>query len=379
MTVTIYAMTHKKFEPPKNPMYVPLQVGRACREDLGYLTDDTGDNISRLNCYYAELTGVYWLWKNEHKSDYIGVCHYRRYLLNHRGKLFTAPEIEKLLQNSYDIITTKKVILDNSYYEGFSGRHNIEDLIQTEQVIAQYYPEYLAHYQRLVHENKTYFGNMMITDKATYDRYASWLFDIFFQLQKRINPSTYDDYRMRVYGFISEFLLYVWVSYHNLRVLECDVAVIGEKKETIELKERLAQYFQQGDIQGAKEYFLSIYSKRPDVLMEASDFDGSLKLAMQAISTAEHEEQRYAHSFFRTKRDFEAVIAYYRQLNQIITHIKQKEITEADKKAIGQMKPSPIAVEIAIAVSCTGEQKEEIKQATDALLQQVKASCTQNK
>ena len=29
MTVTIYAMTHKKFEQPRNPIYVPLQVGHA--------------------------------------------------------------------------------------------------------------------------------------------------------------------------------------------------------------------------------------------------------------------------------------------------------------------------------------------------------------
>lgn len=353
-------MTHKKFEQPKNKMYVPLQVGHACRDDLGYLADDVGDNISELNCYYAELTGVYWLWKNEHISDYIGVCHYRRYLLNQRGKMFTASEIEELLSGTYDIMTTKKVILDNSYYDGFSGRHNIEDLIQTEQVIAEFYPEYLEHYQKLVHQNKTYFGNMMITDKHTFDQYAEWLFGIFFELQKRIDPSKYDDYRMRVYGFISEFLLYVWVSYHNLKVLECDVAVIGEKKETIELKEQLSSYFQKGDIQGAKTYFTTIYSKRPDVLMEASDFDGSLKLAMQAISTAEHEEELYGHSIFKVYCDFEKTIQYYRQLNNIIQHIKQNEITRGDRECLHKMNPSVIAMEIAVAVLCNVKQREQI-------------------
>ena len=368
MTVTIYAMTHKKFEQPRNPIYVPLQVGHACREDLGYLPDDTGDNISKLNCYYAELTGVYWLWKNEHISDYIGVCHYRRYLLNNRGKMFSAPEIEELLSGPYDIMTTKKVILDHSYYEGFSGRHNIEDLIQTEKVIAEFYPEYLSHYQKLVHQNKTYFGNMLITDKATYDKYAQWLFGIFFELQKIIDPSQYDDYRMRVYGFISEFLLYVWVTYHNLKVLECDVAVIGEKKETQELKEQLSVYFEKGDIQGAKSYFLTVYNKRPDVLMEASDFDGTLKIAMQAISTAEHERQEYGQSLCETLCNFDEIITYYKKLNTVIQHIKQQQVTADDKNALHNMRPSPLAIEIAVAVLTSEEFRESLYKKVNQLL-----------
>lgn len=63
MSMRIYTMTHKKFTPLPNPLYVPLHVGRACGENLGYLGDDTGEQISALNCYYSELTGFYWIWK----------------------------------------------------------------------------------------------------------------------------------------------------------------------------------------------------------------------------------------------------------------------------------------------------------------------------
>ena len=62
MSIRIYTLTHKNFEIPKDPMYVPLQVGRATKDDLGYLCDNTGDNISEKNCYYSELTGIYWIW-----------------------------------------------------------------------------------------------------------------------------------------------------------------------------------------------------------------------------------------------------------------------------------------------------------------------------
>lgn len=46
MKIKIFALTHKKFEVPQDKMYQPLQVGREEKEDLGYLCDNTGDNIS---------------------------------------------------------------------------------------------------------------------------------------------------------------------------------------------------------------------------------------------------------------------------------------------------------------------------------------------
>ena len=59
MSMRIYTMTHKKFTPLSDKLYVPLHVGRACGEDFGYQGDDTGEQISALNCYYSELTGFY--------------------------------------------------------------------------------------------------------------------------------------------------------------------------------------------------------------------------------------------------------------------------------------------------------------------------------
>ena len=253
MKLRIYAMTHKKFDVPSDPMYQPLHVGRACAKDLGYLGDDTGENISHLNCYYSELTGLYWLWKNCKDVDYIGTCHYRRFLINEQEKVLNKQEYEILLK-TYDIITTKRVVLNNSYHFGFSANHNVAVLDMTGEVIKDLYPSYYDVFISRVHENETYFGNMFVTSKPLYDVYCEWLFTIFEEVSKRIDLDTDEDaYHKRVLGFISEFLLLVWIQVNGLKVCECKVGMLGEKAETRELKETLAEYFRKKDVEGAKE------------------------------------------------------------------------------------------------------------------------------
>ncbi|MDO5403874.1 MAG: DUF4422 domain-containing protein, partial [Eubacteriales bacterium] len=124
MKTAIYTMTHKIFSVPEDEMYIPLQVGAAVNETLGYTGDNTGDNISQLICYYCELTGMYWVWKNVHDCDYVGICHYRRYLLARNGTMFTSSEIENIMKD-YDVITTKRLRLNFTYHTGFGKNHNI--------------------------------------------------------------------------------------------------------------------------------------------------------------------------------------------------------------------------------------------------------------
>ena len=151
MSIKIFVMTHKQFEAPTDSMYVPLQVGHAISPELGYLADDTGDNISRKNKSFCELTGIYWLWKNYHTCDYIGICHYRRYLINRQGLIFTEKELMRLLQN-HDMITPKLLTLNTSYFNGFSQNHHQKDLLITEQVISEKYPDYVPVFHHMVHD-----------------------------------------------------------------------------------------------------------------------------------------------------------------------------------------------------------------------------------
>ena len=350
MKLRIYAMTHKQFEIPKDSMYQPLHVGHAVADDLGYLGDDVGENISHLNCYYSELTGHYWLWKNCKDVDYIGTCHYRRYLINEQEKVLTKNEYEHLLKN-YDLVTTKRVILNNSYYYGFSANHNIKALDCTGEVIHDLYPEYYDTFMTLVHGNETYFGNMFVTSKSLFDQYAEWLFTVFAEVEKRIDLDTDEDaYHKRVLGFISEFLLLVWVRVNGLRVYECKVGMLGEKAETRELKERLAEYFRKKDIEGAMQFFLKVKKARPDVMMEASDVTGELRLCMQIISTAGKEMEAYGESILDRESDFRRLITFISELNNVTYRRREGIARSEDEVFLKSNQVSEIAQEVADAV-----------------------------
>ena len=369
MKVKIFTMTHKAFDIPSDKMYEPLQVGRATKADLGYLGDDTGDNISKLNCYYSELTGFYWIWKNYHETEYVGTCHYRRYLLNAQEKIFTEQEYLELLKN-YDLITTKRVLLNNSYHFGFSANHNIKALDTTGEVIRDIYPEYYEMFMQLVNGPETYFGNILVTSKELFDEYAEWLFTIFFEVQNRINVETdEDEYHKRVFGFISEFLLLVWVKVKGLKVYECKVGMIGEKAETREMKECLAVYFKNKDVAGAKQYFLEQRERRPDVLMEASDITGELRMCMQIIATAEQEKKCYGKCVLDRENEYRKLITLFNGINTVVNHAQNKCLTDWDEKFVEKNSVSEIAIQIAVMILPLKQQEKlEIECAIRELL-----------
>ena len=72
MKTEIWVVTHKKYKEIDDELYRTIHVGRSLTQDLGYVGDNTGDNISEKNKYYCELTGMYWLWKN-YSCDIIGI------------------------------------------------------------------------------------------------------------------------------------------------------------------------------------------------------------------------------------------------------------------------------------------------------------------
>jgi hypothetical protein len=61
---------------------------------------------------------------------------------------------------------------------------------------------------------------MFIMRKNILNLYCTWLFDVLFELEKRIDISGYSTSEMRVFGYISEWLLDVWLDKNDYKSLE---------------------------------------------------------------------------------------------------------------------------------------------------------------
>lgn len=220
----VYIMTHKSFNPPSTEVYKPLQVGHAISEDLGYLCDDVGENISAKNKSYCELTGIYWAWKHS-DVDVIGICHYRRYFFK-EGHIINEEEINEALNNYDCIVGNSSTTAFGSLWEHYSNVHFEKDMVVCRDVISEICPEYLSSFDTCMKCNFFTIGNMMITSKSIFDDYCSWLFEILFEIEERIDISDYDAFQYRVFGYLAERLLRVWLMNHTYRVCEMEVRMV---------------------------------------------------------------------------------------------------------------------------------------------------------
>ena len=219
--VKIIVATHKPYWMPSDPLYVPVHVGAEGKESLGFTPDNTGDNISSRNANYCELTGLYWAWKNL-DCEYLGLAHYRRHFTVLRGTsdrrdVMSLDQARSLLANNDVLLPTKRNYWIESNYTQYVHAHHKEDLDTTREIIMERYPKYIKAYDSSMKKTTGHRFNMFIMKKELADAYCTWLFDILFELEKRLDISEYSANDKRVFGFVSERLLDVWLETNGIK------------------------------------------------------------------------------------------------------------------------------------------------------------------
>jgi hypothetical protein len=239
-----------------DPIYFPIFSGKnGSFKTCKIPGDDTGENISSKNKYYSEATGIYWVWKNT-QQDITGACHYRRYftaqpepflyqlkrllyfpvglykkrfglIYTKNTKLFAnriinQTEIESLLQK-YDAILPQARKLKYSVKTHFTRYHDSNDLKLVELIINEKYPDYLEAFYEVLKGKKLYANNMFILKDNHFQELMTWWFDILFEFEQRVDLNKYVGYQQRIFGFIAERLLNVWLRKKNLQYIELPV------------------------------------------------------------------------------------------------------------------------------------------------------------
>ena len=235
----IYVVTHKEYTISDLLLkkgYELISVGNANQSNNLGVKDSSLENITSKNPNFCELTALYWIWNNDVDSKYKGLVHYRRYLttnaFNDSEKYYLdMKDVEHDIESEkYEIIVPKMQYFTRTASENYLRCGYVKDIQTTRNVVLEKYPEYIEYFDDVFNGNRSYLTNIMISKAEIFDTYCNWLFDILFEVENRTDLTGYSVQEARIYGYLSERLLTVWILKNKLKVKEYDFINTDEPK-----------------------------------------------------------------------------------------------------------------------------------------------------
>lgn len=170
----------RKIYPPK--WIHTIQAGAILSEKrLAEYQDCSGICISEKNASYAEMTAMYWVWKNAVFSPYIGLCHYRRHFD------ISDKEVESLSENDIDVVLTTPRLVLNGMREMFEQDTPVKrDVFQN--MLSSLYNVWGGESKKaaeIYFEECLYYpNNMFIAKNEIFQNYCNWIFPVLFDMEE---------------------------------------------------------------------------------------------------------------------------------------------------------------------------------------------------
>lgn len=266
--IKIFSTYYKPSPYIQSDIVTPIQGGGGDIIDLGIIRDNNGDSISDKNAYYGELTVWYWVWKNylsiHPEVQYIGFCHYRRFLDLTRKPSFhplTGISYSKYMRNivsyqalppensvyaieNYDIILPKKLTSKHTMEEKYAIRHHKEDFTLCKKVVADKYPEYIPAMESVCARYSVYHYLTFVMRKELFEDLAQWMFTILFTLEKYSRWEEYTSYDdIRTPAYLAERFFNVWLEYqikcYNYKILHRKMWLLRDQRTVTERVSKL--------------------------------------------------------------------------------------------------------------------------------------------
>ena len=207
--ISILVAYHKNDVIYRDTTYSPIHVGRSISPvSLEMMGDDTGDNISHKNGSFCELTALHWAWKNLKGVDFIGLCHYRRFFdfhnMIHSAYSYKMVDVEKF--DRYDlsipdflkrklkdgcVVVSKPMFLNKTLFAHYCRSHFKSDFQKLREIV----------FENGSNEFTEAFDKVMLSNRLSP-----------YNMLARIDISKYDRYQKRIFGFMAERLLSVYMQ-----------------------------------------------------------------------------------------------------------------------------------------------------------------------
>lgn len=200
----------------------PIQVGATlCNERVANILDCDGENISKKNVNYSELTALYWMWKNrllyngiDDSTQYYGLCHYRRILD------LSEDDISRLVDNDVDVVLPYPMPYEPTIEEHHKRYLKEEDWQAVLTAVQELQPAYAEQMPRVLDQKYLYNYNIIIARKEVLAEYCNWLFPILERVEELSVPRGCDR-ADRYIGYVGETLetIYFMVNKDGLNIV----------------------------------------------------------------------------------------------------------------------------------------------------------------
>lgn len=210
----------------------PVQAGAAlCDKRVAALLDSDGENISKKNGNYSELTVLYWMWKNRltkdasansglgmrdeqdkqfggSKEEYYGLSHYRRILE------LSEDDMLRLNDNGVDVVLPYPMP-----YEPNIGEHHKRYLTERDwqallTALKELQSKYADAFPAILGQKYFYNYNIILARKKVLADYCDWLFPILERIEQLSEPKGWER-KDRYIGYMGETLETLYFMYNR--------------------------------------------------------------------------------------------------------------------------------------------------------------------
>jgi hypothetical protein len=187
-------------------------------EKKGFILDDTLNQISHLNEWFGELTGLYWVWKNT-SDPFVGTNQYRHFwdaneLALSKNVIYVPNSLD--VSNAVRDSSIKSLSIYDQYAYCHGGIHwsLLHGLIKTSDI-----PLKAEMIDQLKNESMLIPYNMFIAERSVFNKLCEILFEIlfrFYEVYHLILPAIRDQRgQARNLDFLAERVLHMIYSNIN--------------------------------------------------------------------------------------------------------------------------------------------------------------------
>lgn len=249
MKIKIFCIYHKSAPIWKSDCIEPIQSGAFKHPAISpeILRDNVGDNISHKNDNYGEMSVWYWVWKNyipeNPQLDYIGFCHYRRFLnfspnflkgtwnkmyLSKFNKIFNKWYNSKNINShlTADILVPRSEEFNKTLREQFNLWHPVDEWDRFEQIVLNRHPQHAKLIKEVLQGTQCRICLNFVMKKELFIDFMEWIFPLLYELEACSDWSKFRSYNdVRTPAYLAERYFNVWLNIvqHEKDVTICEL------------------------------------------------------------------------------------------------------------------------------------------------------------